>query len=388
MVTSEPDRNPLTQGLTVIDFLIPLATHLRLLVVGPLLCGLIALGITYLIAPTFTARTTFISPQQQQSAAAAALASLGALSSLPGLGGNGRTPGDQYMALLQSNVIRDKIIDEFKLMEIYRAEFRADARDSLDQNVRVIVGKKDGMITIEVDDKSAQRAAEIANRHVDELRQLTSGLAMTEAQQRRVFFEGQLGKARDNLTKAQQALQVSGFNSGALRAEPKATADAYARLQAEATMVEISLEALRRSHTESSPEVQQQLALIHGLRSRLREMEKTDTPGSGPDYIGAYRNFKYHETMFEMFSRQYELARVDESREGALIQVVDVATPPERKSKPKRAVIAVVGTLAGVMFLVGFVLSRHFWREAVKRPESTSSMSRLRNALENRERAS
>ncbi len=151
----------------------PLLQHWKLLIAAPLLAGVVALGITYLITPTFTPRTMFLPPQQQQSAAASAMASLGALAGLAGAAAGIKSPADQYVALMQSATVADRLIDQFKLMQVYDAKFRVEARKELAENVRVSLGKKDGLITVEVDDKSPQRAADMANRYVDELRRMT-----------------------------------------------------------------------------------------------------------------------------------------------------------------------------------------------------------------------
>jgi len=369
-------------GIDLLDLALPLLQHWRLLAVAPLLAGALALGVTYLIKPTFTSRTVFLPPQQQQSAAASAIASLGALSGLAGAAAGIKSPADQYVALLQSTTVADSLIDEFKLMQVYDRKYRFETRKDLAENVRVSLGKKDGLITVEVDDKDPQRAADLANRHVDELRRLGAQLALTEAQQRRAFFETQLKKTRDDLTSAQQALQASGFNAGALKAEPKAAAEGYARLRAEATAAEVRLQTLRRNLSETTPEVAQALATLIALRSELSKAEASTDLTGGPDYVSKFREFKYQETLFELFARQYELARLDESREGALIQVVDVAKPAERKSKPKRALAAVATTLAALFILAGFVVTRHLWRQSAARPEKAAKLAQLRAALE------
>lgn len=369
------------EGIDLLDLALPLLQHWKLLLVAPLLVGLAALGASYLIAPTFTSRTVFLPPQQQQSAAASALASLGALSGLAGAAAGVKSPADQYVALLQSATVTDRLIDEFKLMQVYDSKYRFEARKALADNTRVSIGKKDGLITVEVDDVVPQRAADIANRHVDELRRLSAGLALTEAQQRRTFFGDQLKKTRDELIVAQQALQASGFNAGALKAEPRAAAESYARLKAEVTAAEVRLQTLRRSLADNATEVQQAQTLLGALRNQLSKAEaSTNTPGSA-DYVSKYREFKYQETLFELFSRQYEMARLDESREGALIQVVDVATPAEHKSKPKRAMIAVATTLLTLLVLCVFVVMRHFWRQSAARPENAVKIAQLRAAL-------
>ena len=369
-------------GIDLLDLALPLLAHWKLLVFGPLFAGMAALGITYLIQPTFTSRTVFLPPQQQQSAAASALASLGALSGLAGAAAGVKSPADQYVALLQSTTVADRLIDEFKLMQVYESDYRFEARKELAKNVRISLGKKDGLITVEVDDIDPPRAAEMANRHVDELRRLTSQLALTEAQQRRLFFDAQLKKTRDALTQAQLQLQASGFNPGALKAEPKAAAEGYARLKAEVTAAEVRLQTLRGNLSDTTPEVQNALGMLGALRAQLGKVETSTHPSGGPDYIGKFREFKYQETLFDLFSRQYELARVDESREGALIQVVDEAKPAERKSKPKRAITAVATTLAALLLLAGFVVSRHFWRQSLARPERAAKLAQLRSALE------
>jgi uncharacterized protein involved in exopolysaccharide biosynthesis len=324
--------------------------------------GLLALGVAFLLPPVYTARTVILPPQQQQSSASAALSSLGALAGLAGGAAGLKSPADQYVAMMQSVTVSNRIIDQFKLIDVYESKFRVDAQKELSEKVRIVSGKKDGLITIEVDDVNPERSAAMANSYVDALRSLTTTLAVTEAQQRRVFFELQLEKTKEKLTQAQVALQGSGFTSGALKAEPKAAAEGYAKLRAEVTAGEVRLQALRGMLADNAPEITQLQATLGALRSQLSRFETGSPQKNDADYIGRYREFKYQETLFDLFARQYELARVDESREGALIQVLDVATAPERKSKPKRGLIA-AGAAAFALFSMSvWVLIRHFRR--------------------------
>jgi uncharacterized protein involved in exopolysaccharide biosynthesis len=367
-------------GVGLLDLALPLVQHWKLLVLGPLVVGLTALGITFAMPKTYLSKTVFVPPQQQQSAAAAAISQLGALSGLAGAAAGVKTPADQYLALLQSATVADRLIDAFDLMKVYDAEYRFKAREELESNVRMTLGKKDGLITIEVQDESAVRAAGMANRYVEELRLLTSKLALTEAQQRRVLFETQLKQTRDQLTKAQQVLQASGFTQESLRADAKASAEGYARLRAEATAAELRLQALRRGLSDTTPEVQQAMSTVGGLRAQLARLaEATDLTGAA-DYVSKFREFKYQETLFELLARQYELARVDESREGALVQVVDEAKPAEYKHRPRRALIAAAATLASLILLAGFLWVRHAWRNASQRPETATKIADLRSA--------
>ena len=348
-------------GLSLGDTLTLLLARWKRIVGISLGVGVLALGVTFLIPPTYTARTVILPPQQQQSAAAAALSSLGALGALAGGAAGIKSPVDQYVALLQSVTVSNRIIDRYDLITVYESKYRVDAQKTLGTNVRISASKKDGLMTVEVDDHDPQRSADIANRYIDELRTLTNTLAVTEAQQRRIFFEQQLQKAREQLTRAQVALQTSGFTANALKAEPKAAAETYARLRAELTTGEVRLQALREKLVDQAPEIVQQQAVLTELRRQLSKLEVSSSPAQAEDadYTGRYREFKYQETLFELFARQYELARVDESREGALIQVLDVATVPERKSKPKRGTIAMLATIATGLALCLTAILRH-----------------------------
>jgi uncharacterized protein involved in exopolysaccharide biosynthesis len=363
--------------ISLLELAVVLAERWRLLVFGSLAAGLAALGIAFVIPPTYTATTTFLPPQQQQSAASALLSSLGPLAGLAGGATALRTPADQYVALMQSATVADRVIDAFHLMDVYEAKFRVDARKALAKNAHFSIGKKDGLITIDVDDRSAQRAADIANRFVDELRRMTDTIAVSEAQQRRKFFESQLQQTQQKLVQAQQAMQAAGLTEGTLKAEPKAAAEGYARLKAQVTAAEVRLSTLRGSLSDSAPEVQQQLNALAALRGQLAQLEQTTRVPGGPDYVDKYREFKYQETLFELFARQYELARLDESREGALIQVVDRAAPPERRSKPKRAIVALVTTLIAGIVLSAFVIMRR----SAAAPDNAQRMARLRQAF-------
>jgi uncharacterized protein involved in exopolysaccharide biosynthesis len=370
------------EGIGLLDLAVPLAEKRWWLVSVPIVVAVVAAAATFLIKPSFTARTSMLPPQQQQSAAAAALGQLGALAGLAGGAAGGiKSPADQYIALMQSTRVADRLIDKHGLMKVYDADYRFEARKELASNSRITAGKKDGLIVIEVDDEDPKRAAAIANDYVEELRTLNNQLALTEAQQRRVFFEAELKQTRDRLTTAQQALEASGFAQGALKAEPKAAAEGYAKLRAELTSAEVRLQTMRRNYADGTPEVAQQSTLVAALRGQVAALERNSDLGGGSEYVSKYREFKYQETLFELFARQYELARVDESREGALIQVVDTATPPERKSKPKRATIALAAAALSLLGLIAWVLMRHFWRQSAQDPQTASKLASLRAAM-------
>jgi uncharacterized protein involved in exopolysaccharide biosynthesis len=340
----------------VFGFLAPARARWKAILVITVLCGIAGYGASFLLANKYTASTLFIPPHGQQSnPSTAALAQLGALSGLIGSGASARGTPDEYISMMGSSRVSDHVIQKFDLQKAWGLEYRADSRKRLLKMVAISAGKKDNLMTVEVTDTDPVRAAAIANQYVEELRVLTSTLALTEAQQRRVFFERLLEQTRDNLATTQAALEGSGFNSGALNAQPNAAAEGYARLLAQRTAAEVRLQVLRKNLADSAPDVQQAQEAVSALATQINKLESQNGSASKTnDYINRYRAFKYQETLFELFQRQYETARVDESHDSPMLQVIDPATPPERRSGPGRtsmgAVIALLGLVAAVLF--------------------------------------
>jgi len=376
--------NPDDDEISLLDLALVLAENWRTLVFAPLGAGLVALGISFLIKPTFTATTRILPPAQQQSTSAALAAQLGTLAGLVGGAAGLKNPADQYVSLLKSRSVYDAIVQRFKLKELYGATYFEDARKGLEQRTRASAGAKDGIISIEVDDHDPKRAAAMANAFVEELRNLTKTLAITEAAQRRLFFEEQLAQAKENLTKSEVALQGSSVSESTLRTVPQSALEALARLKAQITVQEIKLASMRTFMTDANPEFRVGIQELAALRTELSKAEQSSPAkavGNGAEYIAKYRDFKYHETLFELMAKQYELARLDEAREGALIQVVDAAQPPERKSKPKKASIAVFTTLVVFFVTVLLVFVRRAFQNMAEQPESAEKLRRLRRLL-------
>lgn len=362
--------------ISLLDLAITIKQNIKLLVLAPVAAGVVALGGSFMIAPTFTATTTFLQPQQQQSAAAAMLQGLGALGGLAGAASGLKNPADQYVAFVKSRSVQDALVKRFDLQSRYGAELHEDALRALQETARISAGK-DGLIKVEVDDKEPAFAAQLANAHVDELRRLLERLAVTEAQQRRVFYEKQLEQTKARLAEAQSALQGSGINEGALRAEPKMAAEAYAALKAQVTAAQVKLQSMRTYLTDQSPEFKVAQSELGALQAQLNKAESANNAAAQDNYIVKYRDFKYQESLFEMFAKQFELAKLDEARDGALIQVVDVAQTPERKSKPKKAMIAVLTTLATGFALLLFVFARQAWRNGMQDAETAQKLKQL-----------
>lgn len=383
-----PDNAPLEEDdeISLLDLALVLAENWKLLVFGPLVAGLVALGISFIIPPTFTAKTSVMTPQQQQGAAAMLASQLGSMGALGGAAGaiaGIKNPADTYVAMLKSRTVAQALAQKFDLKALYEEDLLDDTLKVLEKRSRIAAGK-DGLISVEVDDHDPRRAADIANAYVAQLEQMMARIAVTEAGRRRMFFEKQLKQAKDDLTRAEIALRAGGVSEAVLKTAPQSALEPLARLKAMVTATEVRVSAMRGAMTDSNPELRQAERELDALRTQLSKAQRSDTTsatGSGAEYITRYRDFKYQEMLFELMAKQYEVARLDEAKEGALLQVVDPALPPERKSKPKKSLVAVVTTLASSVLLTVFVFIRHALRSAGANPESATKLQRLRQLL-------
>jgi tyrosine-protein kinase Etk/Wzc len=366
-------------GLNPIAILQVLAENLRLLVLVPAVSALIAFGMSYTSPPVFTAYTSFITPQQQQSAAVAMLQSPTAgVGANVGTGLPPKNPADQYVSFLSSRSIQDALIERFKLTERYGLKFTHETRATL--NARVVFnGGKDGLISVAFDDTDPAFAAQVANAYVEELGQLLNRLVTTETQQRRAFFEKQLRSAKDNLVQAEQVLKSGALGSGAIKGSPQAVVEGLAALKAAISAQEIKVAGMRGYLAPGSSDLRQaliELAALHKQMGRA-ETERPTITGPENDYVAKYREFKYQETLYELIARQYEIARVDESRQSSVIQVVDVALPPQLAFKPKRIRMAAGAGIAVGLLLLLFCLGRAWLRSGVRDEEGTAKVVKL-----------
>lgn len=360
MHTKTAEQTALHTGrqVNLLDLICVLARHWRLLTLGPLIVGMLAFGVTMMMAPIYTATTRFLPPQQQGSAAVM-LQSLGALGGLAGAATGLKNPADQYAAFLKSRSVQDALVKKFGLMKRYEAELHTDALKRLNDWTRVSSGKE-GLLSVEVDDEDPVFAANLANGYVQELERLLDRLAITEAQQRRAFFEKQLSQVKTSLVEAEKKLIATGVSLSVLKTDPAVAVSPVAQLQAQITAQEVKLSVMRTGLTDASPLVRQAQAELLALRAQADKLAAAQKMGDvgDPDYVARYRDLKYYETLFDLFAKQYELARIDEAREGAVVQVVDIAQAPEKKSRPQRLLIVLVVMVGTAGVLMSYIFLR------------------------------
>lgn len=356
------------EGYTLIDFLRFLGRRKALIFGMPLLLAVLAGLSTYLIPKSYTATSRILPPQQSNSAVAAITSQLAPLTGLLGTVAPGfKNANEMYVGMLKSRTVADAITARFQLKDVYDEETIEDTRKELEEKTQIAFGR-DGLITISFEDTDPRRAADVANAYVEELDRLTQSLAVTEASQRRLFFEKQLQSVRSSLADAEIALQTTQETTGVIKLDDQGRAliEAFARLKAEIAAKEVQIGVMSRFATKENPEFIRAQEQLTGLKAQLSRLVNSTgstngdimvptgkVPEIGLHYVRRVRELRYQEAMFEALSKQYELARIDEAKDSAVIQFVDRAVSPEKKSKPRRLAIALVA--GGITLLLAFV---------------------------------
>lgn len=353
--TSEPISTPLVlspaRGNEKIEllFLVEVLVKYLRLIVGLPLAIMLMTAVYMLMQPNIYTAQTLILPTQDEKGTASMMAQLGGLAAMAGISVSGATTTDLYITMLKSETLRDSIIDRFNLLELLKAKYRADVYQTLEGKVKVEAGKKDGVITISVDDKDPKLAAEIANAYVHELGNMAVRLNINGIEKNRGFLEERLAVARAELIKAEDALKAfqTSNKSVSVTDQTRVAIEGIARLRADLATREVQLNTLRRTYTESSQEVKNQAIAVEQLRGQIARMEGTGnggaipalgaTPALGQEYARLMREFKIQESIVELLTKQYETARISEAKDISPFQVLQKARVPERKSKPKRS---------------------------------------------------
>ena len=299
---------------------------------------------------------------------------------------------DMYVAMLKSATVEDAMIQRYSLMKEYHAKYLSFARKDFENHATVNGSKKDGLIHISVNDSNPQRAAELANGWVDQFRKLSEHLAIGEAAQRRVFFEQQLEQAKDKLADAEEALKRTEQQTGVIEldSQAKVLIESAAALRAQITGKEVEIQSLKTFATGQNAQLIQAQQELDSMRAQLAKLGGNETdPDSdmvmakgkvteaGLEYVRKMRDVKYYETIFEILARQFELAKLDEAREGSMVQVVDPAIPPDRRSFPKRGYIVMGATAAGFLFGLSswFCRRRSRMQREIRKPGKNSPFS-------------
>ena len=363
----------------LLEFLLTLAKHKRtiLWVVVPVM--FLSAGLSLLLHNNYKGEAKIMPPQQTPSFSSSMLDQLGGLGTLLGAAGGGgllHNPSDLYVAMLKSRTIADHIIDRFSLMSVYKAKRITDARLALQGNTIIIAGKE-GVISVAVEDHDPKRAADIANAYVDELEKLSKVLTVTDAGKRRLFFEREAKIAQEQLQAAELDLKKTQEATGIIQIDNQSRVifQAYAEVRAALTAKEIEIESMRAFATADNPDL---IRLEHekdALRAQVAAMEKGQggspvgdialekVPERALKYYDKLREVTYHNALLQLMLKQYEAARVDEAKDFVLIQVLDPAIPPEKKSGPFRSLIVLASTFVGFLLALAWI----YFKETLER---------------------
>jgi uncharacterized protein involved in exopolysaccharide biosynthesis len=381
----EPSKLPgqPSSEFRVLELLIVLAKRKRFIFKCFLAGLLAAVAIAVLLPKKYEATTRIMPPQQSQSISAAMLSQLAPLAALAGKDVALHSNGDLYIALLKSRTVADSLIKRFSLMQLYGKDTLVDTRKRLEQQTDIQAGKE-GVISVAVRDRDPERAADLANGYVEELRQLTQTLAVTEAGRRRIFFEREVQNTSEDLSKAELALKQTQETTGMLQldSQAKAMIEAYMTLRAQVAAKDAEVEAMRSFATSENPDLVRAQHELAALRSEVGRFERgqggssvadvplSKVPGAGLEYLRRLRELKYREALFELLIKQYEVARIDEAKDAAIIQVVDKAVRPEVQLRDW-LIRSLIGLVIVLLVLLAAVIAV-FMMEAVERAKEDS----------------
>ena len=390
----ERQIEPIEDEINLLDLLIVLAKRKRLIIGITFGAALIAAIVSLTMTPIYKAETKILPPQQGSSGMASQLLSqLGGAASFIGGAAGVKTSNDLYIALLKSRPILDNIIDKFKLMELYKAKHREDGRKTLVLALKTQDDKKSGIVSIGMEDKDPKLAADIANAFVDELREYNKRLALTEASQKRLFFEEQLKDVKEGLIKSEEAMKGFQEKTGAFKIDEQAKAaiEGIAKLRAQIAEREVQIRVMRTYATSFNPDIQRVEEELKGLKEQLRGLEEKGSgnnpdvilstgriPALGTEYIRKLREFKYHEALYEILLKQYEMARLDEAKDAPIIQVIEKAIPPEKRIKPKRSQMVMIASVTGFFISVIAAFLVEYVGRSAENPETKIRLETLR----------
>jgi tyrosine-protein kinase Etk/Wzc len=376
----------------LIGLLIVFAKRKRLIVGLPVLATLVAVVASLAMPNVFRAATKIMPPQQSQSGASALLAQLGGMAGAAAAAAGIKSPNDLYIGMLKSRTVADHLIERFKLQQAYGVDSVEKTRRELEKNTTIGAGK-DGMIVVEVEDEDKKKAPLLANAYVEELSKLTNVLAVTEAAQRRLFFEKQLEQAKNNLAVAEAKLKTGLDSKGVISvdSESRAIVETIARLRARISAKEVELSSIGAFVTTNNPayqRIQQELNSLHSELTRLQSGSAGDPVSKdgteklvGLESVQLLRDVKYYQMLYELLAKQYEVARLDEAKDAAMIQVVDPAVEPERKAKPARALIVLGTTFVSFLLSVILAFALETKERAMQRPEVRNQWNELKRQL-------
>ena len=388
-----------SDDISVLDLLIVLAERKRVILWVTATFAIVAIVISLLLPKRYTATVILLPPQQSSSIGDVLDSQLGNLGGIAALaGGNLRlkNPNGMFVGMLKSNIVEDAVVHHFGLMQEYHQRYLSDARKFFEKRATIVGDGKDGMIHISVDDPDPRRAAELANGYVDQFRTLSQHLAITEASQRRLFFEQEVEQSKNNLANAEEALKQTEHTTGLIELDSQARAliETAVALRAQIAMREIQIQGMKTYAAGENAQLLQQQKELEGMRAQLAKLGgsadssadellvfKGRVPEAGLEYARKLRDVKYNETLFYTLAHQYEIAKIDEAKQGALIQVVDPATPPDRKSFPHRGLIVICATFLGFFFAAFLALVQESLARSTKDPAAVERFAVLKRAL-------
>jgi uncharacterized protein involved in exopolysaccharide biosynthesis len=352
--------------------------------------GAAALIVAFLIPSRYASSTRLMPPDPPQGQGMAMLASLAGKvgGNLGALGGDllgMKTSADLFAGVLLSRKVQDDLIEKFDLRHVYGEQKWVDARKELTRRTDITIDRKSGILTIEVTDHDPRRASAMAQEYVAQLNSVVTQLNTSSAQRERVFLEERLLQVKTELQTAEKDFSQFASKNAAIdiKEQGKAMVEAAAILEGQMIAAQTELQGLRQLYTDNNIRVRSTQARVDELKRQLHKLgakpesvaagaENTkegelypsirELPLLGVTYADLFRRTKVEETVFEILTQQYELAKVQEAKDIPTVKVLDAPDIPEKKVFPPRALIIALGVFLAFALGASWIFGTEGWK--------------------------
>lgn len=288
-----------------------------------------------------------------------------------------------YSQLVKTNDVIDYAIEKNNLREVYKTKDKEETREKVLDNIIVETDKKSGIITISYLSKDPELSYKVVVSLLEGLKRLNDRLAITQASQKRLFYEQQLNNAKEALIRSEEELRRFQLKTGSIKIdeELKGVVEEISTIRARISANEVKLKVLQSYATPQNPEYKALLDETNALKEQLSKLQSrlpsdddallstSKASRYGIEYIRKMREFKYNESLYEILLKQYEFAKLEEAKDPTIIQIIENPEIPLKKFKPKRRYIVVISTFVAFMLSILWVFIKTFIEE-LKKDES------------------
>lgn len=371
--------------IDLLDYLNVIVKRRRMILRNSFYAALLMAVVSLLLPKAYTGVTTLLPPDEGEQQSLRSLLANSPISFL-NIPGASASTSEIFVEILKSRSVAQGVLKrkyrykggEADLFEIWHVQSHEKAIRKLRDKSRIFANEQ-GIVTISVEMKDPELAAQVANAFTAELDQVNQQKSISRAKNSRIYIEEQLEKTARSLKKASTALAEfqSKYKAVDLEKQTKVAIEKAGEIKGTILAKEVELEVMLQTLKRDNP-------IIGRLQKELSELKKqfehlqfgntvpfeeqkdyfipfADVPGVGLKLAELIREVKVEETVWQLLNQQYYSVKIQEARDTPTVQVLDEAIPPEKRTRPKRTLLVLVATFLTFAFSLfwAFVLEYH-----------------------------